>query len=131
MSRTISIDGVRPSQLYLNGAKVTAVIEWFDFDEPDRTYGMLPVLEYGGDPYLTDGHTRAFVAYLAGVEELRVTRDDTTFDRTDRLLYRECLGWCSDAGITTIGDLAGRVLSPEAYEKRWIERCHRTAERLE
>jgi hypothetical protein len=125
MFRTVPIDAVRPSQLYLNSAKLTAVIDWFDFDEPD--YWALPVLEYNGDPYLTDGHTRAFVAYLAGVDELRVVQDDTDFDRTDRLLYHECLGWCANAGITTISDLAGRVLNPETYEEKWIDRCHHTA----
>lgn len=125
MSYTVPIDEVRPSQLYLNSAKLTSVIDWFDFDEPD--YWALPVLEHGGNPYLTDGHTRAFVAYLAGVEELRIVRDDTAFDRTDRLLYHECLEWCANAGVMTVSDLAGRVLGPATYEEMWINRCHRAA----
>ncbi|WP_248907765.1 hypothetical protein [Halocatena marina] len=129
MPRTVSIEDVCPSQLYLSSAKVGAVIEWFDFDHPDPI--VLPVRDYDGDPYLTDGHTRAFVASLAGNEKLRVTRDETSFERTDLQVYHECLSWCSSAGITTISDLAGRVLSPKAYEKQWIERCHRVAEQFE
>lgn len=135
MARTVPIDDVRPSQLYVSSAKLASVVGWFDFDDPN--YGTLPILECGdgdvpndGDYFLTDGHTRAFVAYLSGVEELRIARDETEFDLTDRLLYRECLGWCAEANVTTVGDLAGRVLAPETFEEQWVGRCRRAAERL-
>lgn len=38
--------------------------------------------------------------------------------------YQECVGWCEEAGVESVGDLAGRVLDSESYEERWIERCH-------
>jgi hypothetical protein len=120
---SVPIDAVRPSQLYLNGRKLALVTPWFDFAEPN--YDPLPVrrIRDGNDDerwMLTDGHTRTFVAHLAGADVLRVVRD------TDDLpmgLYRRCVQWCEDEGITEIADLAGRVLNAEQFEERWVERC--------
>jgi hypothetical protein len=120
---TLPIEAIQPSQLYLNGRKLALVTEWFDFAEPN--YDPLPlrrVTQERGDEtwMLTDGHTRAFVAHLAGADELRVVRD------TDDLLmgvYRQCVEWCEDEGVTEVGDLAGRVLNADEFEARWVERC--------
>ena len=115
-SFTVSIDHVRPSQLYVSQRKLREVLTWFDSDG----YDPLPVVELDGDLVLTDGHTRAFAAHLRGADELRVAPDD---DDLSLDAYRTCLGWCRDEGITSIADLAGRVLDEGAYEERWIERC--------
>lgn len=119
----VAIDGVRPSQLYLNGRKLALVTQWFDFSDPN--YDPLPVREVGGEWMLTDGHTRAFVAYLAGAEQLRVIRDadDLPMD-----VYRTCLGWCEDEGVIEIGDLVGRVLDADDFEAKWVARCQSVAE---
>jgi hypothetical protein len=69
MPRELPIDAVRPSQLYLSGAKLASVVERFDFEDPD--YDPLPAFEHEGSWYLSDGHTRAFAAYLAGAETFR------------------------------------------------------------
>ncbi|PSQ05646.1 hypothetical protein BRC92_02025 [Halobacteriales archaeon QS_4_69_31] len=47
----------------------------------------------------------------------------------DLALYRECVEWCDKAGVDRVPDLAGRVLAPDTYEREWIDRCHRAAER--
>jgi hypothetical protein len=62
---------------------------------------------------------------LAGADAIRIEYDPTIRSEYDFDLYRTCIRWCADAGVETIPDLAGRLLGPEAYETRWIERCHR------
>jgi hypothetical protein len=117
-SFVVPLAEVRPSQLYLNGAKLASVAAWFDFDSPN--YDPLPVQEIGGEWTLTDGHTRAFVAHLAGTGELRVVRDT---DDISMPVYEQCVSWCEDEGITEIADLAGRVVSDSTFEERWTRRC--------
>lgn len=126
---TIPIGDVHPSQCYLNGEKLARAADWFDFDDPN--YDPLPVRRFEDGPdrwTLTDGHTRAFLASLAGDDELRVV-EDTDDLPTD--LYVACIGWCVEDGVTEVGDLAGRVVGPETFEERWIERCKRKAAALE
>lgn len=120
----LGVSAVRPTQLYISGSKLAEVVGRFDFDDPN--YGRLPVVDFydDGQWYLTDGHTRAPVAYLAGVEELWVEPEGPEFDAEyDLDLYRACIGWCEDAGIRSVPDLAGHVLSQERFEQEWIDRC--------
>jgi hypothetical protein len=118
---TLPLDEVAPTQLYLSSEKLAGVLAWFDFDEPN--YDPLPVFEHEGQWYFSDGHTRAFAAALAGAETLRVERDEQVREEYEFEVYLACLDWCADAGIETIHDLHGRVVDPETYEKRWVERC--------
>lgn len=127
---TLPRDDVGPSQCYLNGRKLALAAEWFDFDDPK--YDPLPVRRFEGVPddrwILTDGHTRAFLAVLAGVDELEVSEDtdDIPVD-----LYAECIRWCRADDITHVADLVGRVVGPETFETVWIERCQEAAKRLD
>lgn len=116
----LSVGAVRPSQLYLDGDKLAEVARWFDFAEPSDD--PLRVREIAGRWTLTDGHTRAFAAALAGAPELRVGRDD---DELPMDAYRTCVEWCEAEGVTEIADLTGRVLNPDDFEARWIDRCRR------
>lgn len=125
MVETLPIDEPRPSQCYLSRAKLAGVLSWFDPDE--LAYDPLPAIELDGQWVLIDGHTRAFVAGLAGAEELRVVHDT---DDHPRELYRRCVDWCREAGIHEVGDLHGRLVSADAYERLWIDRCTRAAEEL-
>jgi len=122
MSRRLPLLEVRPTQLYLSSRKLARVVEWFDFDEP--AYGPLPAFERDGEWYLADGHTRAFVADLAGEERLSVEREEALREEHDFEVYLACIGWCADAGVETVRDLRGRVVGPDTYEECWIERCH-------
>jgi len=115
---SVPLDDVRPSQLYVDGLKLSLVTQWFDFADPN--YEALPVRKVEDEWMLTDGHTRAFVTHLAGADRLRIVRD------TDDLpmdVYRTCLDWCDEEGVTEIGDLTGRVVNHHEFEERWIARC--------
>jgi hypothetical protein len=121
MARRLPVEDLRPTQLYLSSAKLAAVVDWFDFDAP--AYDPLPAFEYDGDWYLSDGHTRAFVAWLAGETTLRVERDTEVREAYDFEVYRTCIEWCAEAGVESVADLRGRVVDPATYEEEWVERC--------
>lgn len=124
--RRIGIEVLRPSQLYLSAAKLASVLEEFDDEGPN--YGPLPAFEHEDEWYLSDGHTRAFAAYLGGAESLWIERDREVREVYDFDLYLTCIDWCRDEGVRSVPDLAGRVLDHETFEEQWIERCHRAAE---
>ena len=121
MSFTVSIDDPHPSQLYIDAGKLRELLEWFDADDPQ--YDPIPLLEIDDTMILSDGHTRAFLAYISGANALEVIEDPDR-DELNLELYRECVGWCRDEDITTIADLTGRVVSHETFMERWVARCH-------
>jgi|APHM01.1.fsa_nt_gi hypothetical protein len=123
MSTTVPWEELSPSQLYISGHKMREVMEWFDFDNP--TYDPFPVYILGGNLTLLDGHTRAFVAYLGGVDTLRVRElDGCDVEELNLELYRECLDWCQDEGVTDLSDFIRRVVSHTTYKEKWVDRCH-------
>lgn len=121
MTRRLPLGAVRPTQLYLSSEKLAAVVDWFDFDDPN--YEPLPAFEHEGAWYLADGHTRAFAAALAGAETLRIERDAEVREKYDFEVYLACIDWCGEAGVETVLDLAGRVVGPETYRRLWVDRC--------
>jgi hypothetical protein len=123
MAFRVPIEKPQPSQLFLSGRKLHAATEWFDFDEP--SYEPIRVIRLDGELVCIDGHTRAYLARLAGAEELLVT--ETTDEGHPMELYADCVGWCQRKDLTSVADFAGRVVSHESYERRWIDRCRRVA----
>ncbi|WP_123537403.1 histone acetyltransferase [Halosimplex salinum] len=129
MTETIPPSDLRPSQLYVSAEKLATVLD--RIDGPDHEFGPLTVYEFDGERYLTDGHTRAFAAYLTGAETVTVEYDEGLAEQHDIALYRECIGWCEEEGVERAPDFAGRVLAPDEYERKWLDRCQRAAERLD
>ena len=126
MTRRLPLSAVHPTQLFLSSEKLEDAVEWFDFDDPD--YDALPVFEHDGEWHLSDGHTRAFLAHLAGADELRVSRDEGLREEHDFGVYRAAIGWCADAGVESVADLAGRVVEPDTFEEVWLARCQEFAD---
>lgn len=120
---TVPIDEPRPSQLFVDAERLAGVFDWFDVDDP--AYDPIPVLPRPNEDgwYLTDGHTRAFVAWLAGAEDLRVVRDPDAADLSLGV-YERCLAWCDAEGVREVGDLAGRVVGRDRFLEEWVRRCH-------
>ncbi len=112
------MEAVRPSQVYLDESKLRFVIDWFNFESPN--YDPLPVRKLDGRWTLTEGHTRAFVAYLSRAEQLRVVGDT---DDISIPVYEQCVAWCENEGVTEIEDFAGRVVTNATFEEEWVERC--------
>ncbi|MGC9336201.1 MAG: hypothetical protein ACP5JJ_18820, partial [Anaerolineae bacterium] len=87
----------------------------------------LPVKRLGGRVVLTDGHTRAFVAWQSGRTEVEVEWDR---DELDWEAYELCVAWCEAEGIHKVADLAHRIVPPEEYAVVWLERCARMQRQL-
>ncbi|MBN1460871.1 MAG: ParB-like nuclease domain-containing protein [Armatimonadetes bacterium] len=107
---------LQPSQLYISTEKLASVLREFDPNQIEP----VPVRRSGGDIVMTDGHTRAFAAHLAGCEAVPVVWDE---DELDWEAYEICVQWCKEEGIFWVGDLVGRVLGPADYERLWRGRC--------
>ena len=63
------------SQIYLNAEKIRAIEEWFDScDTCDMDPLTVPDFE-NGKYTLTDGHSRAYVAYKNGLTHISIVYD--------------------------------------------------------
>lgn len=121
MPTAVPIDKPQPSQLVIDAQRLRGVLEGYDFEAGE--YEPVPVLDLADELVLADGHTRAVVAYLGGANTLAVVPNP---DRAslNRDLYRECVGWCREASVTSVADLVGRVVSHETFLEAWVARCH-------
>lgn len=121
----LPISDLGVSQIYLSADKLDNVRAWFN--PADLTgFDPLTVCDFGnGRLTLTDGHSRAFIAYTMGVSELPVVYDTDILVTSDigQLLYKNDIVWCERFGVKTIGDLRERIISKTDYEELWIKRC--------
>lgn len=115
----INLKDVQPSQLYICSEKLARVLEWFNPNDCS-TYESIPIRKLNGKVIFTDGHTRAFAAYIGSVEEVKVHWDEDELDWND---YQICVDWCLKEGIKNISDLKNRVIDKKEYEVLWLERC--------
>ena len=86
----------------------------------------MPVHDFGNNTYtLTDGHTRAYVAYKSGVSVLPVfyDNDDIITNPIGQILYNADIEWCKRFKISHIKHLENRILNKSEYQKLWYERC--------
>lgn len=116
------------SQLYLNKKKLDNIYKWFCPEDTEK-YPSLPVHDFGDGKYtLTDGHSRAYVAYNAGVALIPVVYDTDEIVVSDigLLQYRNDIEWCKRHEIFTVADFENRIIPDEQYKKLWIERCDKS-----
>ena len=124
----LPISSLGLSQIYLSAEKLKNIETWFN--PTDLTnFQPLPVHDFGNGRFtLTDGHSRAFVAWRHGVSEIPVVydTDEIVTGETGQMLYREDLVWCERFGLAQVWDLQNRILSPGEYQKLWIGRCDKS-----
>lgn len=112
---------IRPSQLYLDQDKIDRLKGVFDplnvrFNAP------LPIKKNGGEAFLTDGHTRAFLYSEAKISVIPVYWDT---DDLDMDLYQTCLNWCRHERVMFIDDLKERILPHDQFLQKWMDRCEK------
>lgn len=115
------------SQIYLNAEKIRAIEEWFD---PCDTSDMDPltVHDFGNGKYtLTDGHSRAYVAYKNGLTHIPIVfdKDEIVVGELGQKLYGADIEWCERLHLRNISDLSNRILESEEYNRLWVERCNK------
>ena len=113
------------SQIYLNEAKLVNIRKWLN---PTDLSGFVPltVHDFGnGKLTLTDGHSRAFLAYVLGIQQVPVVydTDEMVTSYTGRLLYENDIAWCERFRIYSVRDLKDRIVSDAEYKDLWIGRC--------
>lgn len=126
--KLINIDLLGLSQIYLNSEKILSLTEWFDTQCMDN-FQPLPVYDFGNNKYtLTDGHTRAYIAYKNGISVLPVfyDSDDIVTNSVGQMLYKADIDWCKRFKLSHIKKLGNRILNKESYQKLWVERCDRS-----
>lgn len=115
------------SQLYLSRDKLRSVQSWLRAASAARM-SPLPVHDFGNGRYtLTDGHTRAYVAWQLGLARIPIVydHDDIVARGMGPTLYRMDIEWCSRFGIRDVRQLADRIVDGAEYERLWIRRCER------
>jgi len=115
----LPIAELQPSQLYISEGKLRLVQEWFDPGDQGR-FDPIPIKRLDGRIMMTDGHTRAVAAHLAGWDAVPVYWDE---DELDLRAYAVDVEWCDEKGIHNPSDLAGRIVSHKDYERLWHKRC--------
>ena len=70
----IKLLDIQPSQFYISAKKLERVKNWFDPNDLSK-FEPLPIFEYGGKIFFTDGHTRALAAFLSGIEKIPLVWD--------------------------------------------------------
>ena len=118
---------LQPSQFYISQVKLSNIQAWFRKDDLSN-FEPLPVKVLDGIPILTDGHTRAVVAILAGLESVPLVYEE---DELDWNLYRYCVEQCTQKGIHSPYDLVDRVISACEYEEKWINWCEQISSKLQ
>lgn len=123
--RNIKLLDIQPSQFYISQEKIDKIKEWFCPHDLSN-FEPIPIKELNGNIIFTDGHTRAWVAYGAGLTEVPFVWDE---DDLDWELYQKCVDACLERGIRSIAELKGRILSPEDYVVKWDYWCDKLQEK--
>ena len=115
----MKLNKIQPSQLYISKRKLRKILKSF---EPTNLSSLkvIPIKKLGSDIVYTDGHTSAYAAYLAGLDEIYVEWET---EELDWEMYAVCVNWCKEAGITSIADLKTRLISHRKYKLLWYKRC--------
>lgn len=118
---------IQPSQFYVSEEKIRAIKLWFDKDDLSN-FPPIPIKELNGRIIFTDGHTRAWVAYTAGLEIVPLVWDE---DDLDWEAYQMCVDACVERKVYSAADFEGRILSDVDYKENWDGWCDRLHETLE
>jgi len=123
--KMIDIGDLRLSQIYLSQEKLDGVHAWF---VPTLTnFQPIFVRDFlnNGNLHITDGHSRTFVAWQRGIEQVPCIYDEDEIVTSElgQAQYEKDIEWCERFHVHHISDLADRILTEHAYEALWRGRC--------
>lgn len=114
----LPIAALQPSQLCVSAGKLRMCREWFEAG--DGGMDAIPVKQFMGRTLMTDGHSRAVMAHLAGMTKVPCYWDT---DALDMIAYAADIALCLDAGIRSPIDLVDRIVPVKEYERVWRKCC--------
>ena len=123
----IALLDIQPSQFYVSEEKILNIKKWFDPNDLSN-FEPIPIKELDGRIIFTDGHTRAWTAFLSGVSHVPLVWDE---DELDWEAYRICVDACIERGVCSVADFLGRVLSGADYKIKWNGWCDKMHAELE
>lgn len=115
----LSVLELQPSQLYISEGKIRLANEWFNKNDITQM-DAIPIKLFQNRYLITDGHTRAVLAYMNGFTKIPCYWDN---DDLDMNAYANDVRWCDDEGIKSVADLNKRIVSMQKYEELWRKRC--------
>lgn len=124
--QTLSIHCMQPSQLFISAEKLKQVQQWFDPHDL-RFFPPIPIKVLDGLLVMTDGHTRAVAALMAGNTELPIVWET---EELDWEMYQACVAACLEQGITSPAALTARIVSASEYQEKWDGWCDRMQEEI-
>lgn len=110
---------LQPSQLYISEGKLRLLKDWFNVDDIDD-FDPIPIKRLNNRTMMTDGHTRAVAAFIAGWDNVPVYWDESDLDMN---AYKIDILWCHEDNIYSPLDLVNRIVSHKDYERLWRKRC--------
>ena len=116
---TLRLKDLQPSQFYISERKLRDVQKWFRPSDLSN-FEAIPVKMLDGIPVMTDGHTRAAAAVLAGLDAVPLVwdRDDLSWE-----MYRKCVEECRKRRICSPRDLIHWIVSETDYHEKWDRWC--------
>lgn len=115
----MSVLDLQPSQLYISEGKLRLASEWFDKSDISKM-DAVPIKQFHDRYLMTDGHTRAVLAYMNGFTKIPCYLDN---DDLDMKAYTIDVKWCKNEGIKNVVDLTKRIVTTQQYEELWRKRC--------
>lgn len=115
----INLLDLQPSQFYLSEAKIERIETWFDPAHLEN-FKPIPIKKIDGKWILVDGHTRAFLAWQAGLASIPIEMIEENLNWD---FYRFCVSESQLRGIFTVADLEAYVLNSSDYEEQWLGWC--------
>ena len=118
MNNNIKLKDLQPSQFYISRKKIEEIEKWFKEDLSN--FEAIPYKILDGRYVMTDGHTRAVVAIMHGIDKVPVIeeKDNLSWD-----MYEECVNECLKQGIHSPYDLVNRIVDEDSYHKLWDKWC--------
>lgn len=110
---------LQPSQFCISEKKLRDVRSWLDPSDLSG-FDAIPVKMLDGVPVMTDGHTRAVAALLAGLDSVPLVWDR---DDLDWEMYRRCVAECRKRKIVYPEDLVPLIIPDEDYHQKWDRWC--------
>ena len=111
------------NQIYLSSKKVENVRQWFSLDM--LSFQPIEIYHFGDKFRITDGHSRAYVAWENGIEKIPAIISDSEIvtGELGQIQYKHDGIWCERFGLKDISFLHNRILAHDKYVELWMGRC--------